>query len=80
MNESFYSNSQFSFTVPQPIHYILGELVNINMANGNITYGQNYTPDAAAKLFWSTLSSEYKEFLKWKELKEKNYGVTNERN
>lgn len=47
-------------------------LVAINAANGTVTYGPNYTPDAAAEVFWTALGysspklllSQYDEILK----------------
>lgn len=41
-------------------------MVTISLADGSITYGQNYKPDEAAQAFWKAISSEYGDFLKWK--------------
>jgi hypothetical protein len=39
----------------------LGKLISINMEDGSIIYGEHYTPDGTAKLFWEAVSSEYRE-------------------
>lgn len=45
---------------PKPSSIILSEkseepLVTIHMATGEITYGKDYSPDAAAKVFWEAI-------------------------
>lgn len=40
----------------------IASLVSIDMKTGEVTYGSDYTPDAAAKAFWNALSSEYATF------------------
>lgn len=42
-------------------------LVTLSMKDGSITYGPNYKPDVAAQAFWRAMSSEYQEFLAWKQ-------------
>ena len=41
-------------------------LVTINTTDGSITYGPHYKPDKAARVFWESLSQEYRVFLAWK--------------
>ena len=36
----------------------LGTMVTISMEDGSITYGPNYKPDEAAKIFWDALGFE----------------------
>lgn len=31
------------------------ELVHINLTDGSISFGKNYTPEGAAKIFWESL-------------------------
>lgn len=42
-------------------------MVTISMKDGSITYGPHYKPDVAAQAFWRAMSSEYQEFLTWKQ-------------
>jgi len=41
-------------------------LVSISMNDGTLTFGPNYTPDAAARAFWEAISSDYRRMLRWK--------------
>lgn len=44
----------------------VGLLVDLDMATGEMIFGPNYTPTAAAEAFWSALNDEYRHFLAWK--------------
>lgn len=46
-----------SFTLGGP----KGTIVSISMINGKVTFGEGYTPDAAAKEFWSFIEKHYPE-------------------
>lgn len=50
----------------QPRAFVIGDLVTITLKDGSLTYGPNYTPDAAAKKFWEAMSLEYQIMLRWK--------------
>ena len=41
-------------------------LVTILLKDGSMTFGPHYTPEGAAKIFWESISQEYRTFLKWK--------------
>lgn len=59
--QSFRGPNYFILSGPDGV-----ELVRINAKDGAITYGPNYRPDIAAQVFWSAISSEYRDFLAWK--------------
>jgi hypothetical protein len=33
--------------------------VRIDLKDGTVTYGKDYTPDAAAKAFWDAITTKY---------------------
>jgi len=39
-------------------------LVAVNMDDGSITFGPTYTPDAAAKVFWDSIATNYQRCAK----------------
>lgn len=47
------------------------ELLRINMRNGKMTFGPEYSPDQAAMTFWNAVNREYQEFLAWKKSDER---------
>ena len=59
------------FSNPAPLYMIykannVDLLVSINLADGSIIFGPNYKPDEAAQIFWSSITHEFEEYLKWK--------------
>lgn len=44
----------------------IAELVTIDLNDGSMTFGPDYSPDAAARRFWEAMSDEYREMLRWK--------------
>lgn len=62
------SQSQFAQLTSSPVNDITiagpnGMLVKIDTGTGNITYGQGYTPDAAAQIFWNAIAGTSPRFL-----------------
>lgn len=55
------SNSVYLFNVSPQNYLSIGgeEVVKINLQTGEITYGKNYKPDAAAEIFWKALAANY---------------------
>lgn len=51
------TTTQFTITGPN------GDLVMIDTVTGNITYGPNYTPDAAAQIFWRAIAGTSPRFM-----------------
>jgi ribA/ribD-fused uncharacterized protein len=41
----------------------IGNLVKIDLRSGELSFGADYSPDAAAQTFWSAISGEYRRFL-----------------
>jgi hypothetical protein len=55
---------------PGPTLLTIGaDPVAINLKTGDMTFGKDYKPNAAARIFWGALVAEYRDFLKWKESK-----------
>ena len=42
-------------------------LVSMSMTDGSMTFGPDYEPTEAARIFWEALSQDYRDMLKWKE-------------
>ena len=43
-----------------------GMLVTISLKDGGLTFGESYTPTEAARVFWGSMSGEYRKYLAWK--------------
>jgi hypothetical protein len=41
-------------------------MVDLNLETGTITFGARYKPTLAAEAFWTSVVSEYSDYLKWK--------------
>jgi hypothetical protein len=59
---SMAASSGMSFVKSPAPSFMIGQLVTIR-PNGEIEYGKDYTPDAAAKAFWDAIGLERKNRL-----------------
>ena len=54
------SNPEFTITCPQFLLIGDSQLVRVNMSTGEVTYGKDYKPDAAARIFWEAMGRAVK--------------------
>ena len=69
---SAYEMPANDFKFVGPTHLIIGgDMVDLSLEDGSVKFGPTYTPDEAARTFWSAVSSEYQNYLVWKQAQQK---------
>lgn len=67
MSEYVSNKPSIQFKDIKPKKLLIANMVTINLTDGTIEYFDGYTPNDAAKVFWTAISDEYRKMLRWKE-------------